>query len=112
MSNRDWDKARRQSSVASHGGERSEFPDMAQQYAKAKGMAKVRGLTEHKCPFCDGYFEEGAEGEHRHVWCRPKPRTNRSKPRQFKKPTLPIHPHLVAIKRDPTGQVIERIQLY
>jgi hypothetical protein len=60
----DWDRQRRRSVVAQHGSERSEFPDLTKQIAKAKAIAKVRGPMLRACTGCGRYYDENAPEPH------------------------------------------------
>lgn len=118
MPNRDWDTDKRRERVALHGAERSEYPDITEQIAKAKGCAKVRGMNVAKCPNpdCDGYYAIGHEGESRHVKCPTKPRSRRSlnafkkgpTPKQAKQFPAPLW----VVIRDDAGQVVKRVWVH
>ena len=60
----DWDKCRRQNLVSRHGSEPSEFPDLTNQIARAKAIAKVRGPMLRACTGCGQYYDEHAPEEH------------------------------------------------
>lgn len=117
MPNRDWDTDKRREKVALHGAERSEYTDITEQIAKAKGCAKVRGTNLAKCPNpnCDGYYEIGHEDEHRHVKYPTKPRSRRflnafkkgPTPKQAKQLPAPLS----VVIRDDSGQVVKRLRL-
>lgn len=77
MARRDWDKDRRKNLVDLHGSEPSEYPDITEQIATAKGRAKqqLHGPSMQQCANCAHYFSANAYLEHiRHCQPRRKPR--------------------------------------
>jgi hypothetical protein len=104
---------RRRQRVAEQGPERSEYTDVGEQIAKAKGCSKVRGTDLVKCPLCDGYYPEGKKDEHRHVYYPGKPRqrrftkitqTSRNKANTLRAP-------FSMVIRDERGDIIKRVRL-
>src|SRR5882724_7995564 len=73
MAKFNWDKNSRQTRVASHGSEPSEFTDITKQIATAKGLSKSHGPWLRKCAICEKYIPEEAYDEHRQNpdECRP-----------------------------------------
>ena len=76
MSQRDWDKVRRQNAVALNGAERSEFPDLTEQIATAKGRSKVHGPWMKACARCGRYYPEDDYEGHSSV-CQPLPKSRK-----------------------------------
>ncbi len=44
-------------------------------YSVHTGHVKIHGPFRKKCPMCNGYFKEGSEEEHKHVWKKAPKRT-------------------------------------
>jgi ribosomal protein S27E len=65
--------------VLLRGSERSEFPDLTNQIAKAKAMAKVRGRMLRACTGCGRYYDEN--GPEAHV-CPPRSKSKKVKCRK------------------------------
>ena len=65
MARFDWDRNTRQARVASHGAERSEYTDITEQTAKAKGFSKIHGPYLKQCSGCGKYIAEDAYEAHR-----------------------------------------------
>jgi hypothetical protein len=110
MAKRDWDMDKRREKVAHQGTERSEYTDIGEQIAKAKGRAKVRGTNLVKCALCDGYYPEGQQSQHQHVRYQKKPRQLRFV--SAKKHPQPIRTApLAMVIRDEFGEVVQRVRL-
>lgn len=70
MARRDWDKLRRKDVAAHQGAEPSEFPDLTEQIATAKGLSKPRVPWQRVCAFCGEHFREADYQAHIQS-CRP-----------------------------------------
>ena len=64
MSTFDWDEFRRRKRVRQNGSERSEYLDITQEIAQAKGCAHYKGKWSVPCPKCGAYVPEGTRNSH------------------------------------------------
>ena len=81
MAQFDWDKVRRQTRVAQNGAERSEFTDVTEQIATAKGFSKAHGPWMRACTCCGRYYSEQDYDGHVRL-CRPPPKSKKVKCRK------------------------------
>jgi hypothetical protein len=76
---REWERLNRKNLASRQGSEPSEFLDLTQQIAKAKGMSKLHGPWMRACTRCGGYYDEKFPENHT---CRPLPKTKKIKCRE------------------------------
>src|SRR5690348_5152044 len=112
MANRDWDMVRRRERVAEQGAERSEYSDIVEQIAKAKGLAKVHGTNLTKCPLCDGYYAVGCEDQHRHIRLPYTALKRAKKKRRMGNKAKNLAKGLSMVIRNGSGQIVKRVWLH